>query len=131
MGHGQIPPVYEWLPTPWSYVGAALVWFAALALTGAAARELARHKTSLYPNGESTTLVTSGLYKYTRNPMYLGMALLVLGAAVFFGSVTALLGPLVFCVAIQQLFICPEEARMQGWFGEDYDNYCKKVRRWI
>jgi len=124
-------PVYEWLPAPWSYVGAALAWVIALALTGAAARELARHDTSLYPNGESTTLVTGGLYRYTRNPMYLGMALLVLGASVFLGSVTALLGVVLFCAAVQRLFIIPEEERMTGWFGEDYTAYCKQVRRWI
>jgi protein-S-isoprenylcysteine O-methyltransferase Ste14 len=124
-------PVYEWLPNPWNYTGAGLVWFLALVLTGAAARELASHKTSLYPNGESTALVTSGLYRYTRNPMYTGMALLVLGASALLGSVTALLGAVLFCVAIQHLFIFPEEQRMIGWFGDDYRAYCQRVRRWI
>lgn len=124
-------PVYEWLPAPWNYIGAGLVLFLALALTGAAARELARHKTSLYPNGESTVLVTEGLYRYTRNPMYLGMSMLVLTAAVFFGSVTAPLGVLLFVVAIQRLFIIPEEQRMTGWFGDAYTVYCRQVRRWL
>ena len=128
---GKYVPVFVWLPTPWNYLAAAVVWFAALALTGAAARELARNKTSLYPNGESTTLVTSGLYRYTRNPMYVGMSMLVLGAALFTGAVSALLGVVLFCGAIQQLFIIPEEQRMLGWFGDDYQAYCKKVRRWV
>ncbi len=124
-------PVYEWLPAPWSYIGAGIVWFLALALTGAAARELARNNTSLYPNGESSALVTEGLYRYTRNPMYLGMALLVLGASLFLGSITALLGVVLFCVALQQLFILPEEQRLTGWFGDDYRAYCRQVRRWL
>jgi len=124
-------PVYEWLAAPWSYIAAAVLWIAALTLTGAAARNLARHDTSLYPNGESTTLVTDGLYSYTRNPMYLGMALLVLGAAVFFGSVGALVGVIAFCLAIQKLFIIPEEERMHRWFGDDYLAYRKQVRRWV
>jgi protein-S-isoprenylcysteine O-methyltransferase Ste14 len=116
---GKYVPVFIWLPAPWNYLAAAIVWFAALALTGAAARELARNKTSLYPNGESTALVTSGLYRYTRNPMYVGMSMLVLGAALFTGAVSALLGVALFCGAIQQLFIIPEEQRMVGWFGDD------------
>ena len=63
--------------------------------------------------------------------MYLGMALLVLGAALLTGAVSALFGVLVFCAAVQMLFIIPEEHRMEGWFGDDYRAYRKQVRRWL
>lgn len=124
-------PLADWLPAPWDYLSAALVWVASLMLTGTAARGLAVHKTSLYPNGESTALVETGVYRYTRNPMYLGMALMVLGAALFLGSLSPLLAVVFFCLMLEHLFIKPEEQRLEGWFGDSYRDYCSRVRRWL
>jgi protein-S-isoprenylcysteine O-methyltransferase Ste14 len=63
--------------------------------------------------------------------MYVGMALMVLGAALFLGSVSALLAVLFFCLMLQEIFIKPEEQRLEGWFGDDYRAYRRKVRRWV
>lgn len=124
-------PLVEWLASPWNYFLAAVVWILSLVITGRAARGLASHKTTIYPNGESTALVTDGLYRYTRNPMYLGMAMIVLGFALYLGSLSALFAVVFFCYAVQLLFIIPEEQRLEAWFGEAYRNYQQQVRRWI
>jgi len=124
-------PILVWLPSPWRYVLAAAAWTTSLVITGQAARTLARHETTIYPNGESTALVTSGIYRHTRNPMYLGMALIVLGAAFLMGSLSALLAVAFFCATIRGLFIRGEEERLEGWFGEEYRHYRRRVRRWL
>ncbi len=59
------------------------------------------------------------------------MKRLVFTLAVILVSATALLGVVLFCVALQQLFILPEEQRLTGWFGDDYRAYCRQVRRWL
>lgn len=124
-------PLYGWLAPPWNWALAVPSWLASLALTGRGARGLARHGTTIYPNGQASALVTDGPYRYSRNPMYLGMALLVLGFALALGSVGALLGVPVFMLAVQWLFILPEEQRLEGLFGEAYRSYCRRVRRWL
>lgn len=102
-----------------------------LLLTGAAAKTLARGGTTISPNGQPSALVNNGIFRFTRNPMYLGMALMLLGAALFFGSATPLLAVLFFMWVVQQRFIVREEQRLEAAFGQDYRNYCQQVRRWL
>lgn len=92
-----------------------------------------RAKTSVNPLRPETTtsLVTSGVYRFTRNPMYLGIALVLLGWAVFLSSAVALLGPLVFILYIRDFQIVPEERVLTGIFGATYSEYQAKVRRWL
>lgn len=76
-------------------------------------------------------LATSGIYRWTRNPMYLGMALLLLAAGIGFASVGAIaLFPLVILV-IDRLVIAREERYLVGLFGAEYADYCARVRRWF
>ena len=124
-------PLYGFLAPPWNWTLAVPAWLASLALTGRGARGLASHGTTIYPNGQASALVTDGPYRYSRNPMYLGMALLILGFALALGSVGALLGVPVFVLAVQWLFIVPEEQRLDGLFGDDYRSYRRRVRRWL
>ncbi len=88
-------------------------------------------RTGLVPFSKATTLVTSGLYRVTRNPMYLGMVLLLLGAAGIFGSLGALLPVPLFVLIIQRRFILGEERFLEAAFGHEYRAYRKRVRRWI
>jgi protein-S-isoprenylcysteine O-methyltransferase Ste14 len=90
-----------------------------------------RAGTNVIPFREVSSLVTSGVYRYTRNPMYLGMALVLLGCAVTVGVASALLIPVLFMVIIELRFIRPEERMLQGLFPQDYPAYCTRVRRWI
>ena len=76
-------------------------------------------------------LVTTGAFAFTRNPMYLGFALMLAGIALALGSVVAWLGPVIFVIAADRWYIPFEERRMRAVFGIDYDNYHASVKRWF
>ena len=90
-----------------------------------------RAKTGDVPFTEATTLVTGGLYRVTRNPMYLGMAAILLGAAFIRGSLGAMLPVPLFMMIIQARFILGEERFLEEAFGAEYLAYKNSVRRWL
>lgn len=90
-----------------------------------------RAGTDLVPFKNVTALVTTGIYRFTRNPMYLGMTLVLLGCAVTVGAATALLVPVLFMVIIEMRFIRPEEQMLRGLFADEFPAYCQRVRRWL
>lgn len=79
----------------------------------------------------SSALVDSGIYRFTRNPMYLGFLFWLLGWAVFLASPWTLAGPVVFVAWMTRFQIVPEERTLAQYFGRDYTNYTTKVRRWL
>ena len=83
------------------------------------------------PWREVTAIVTTGVYRFTRNPMYLGMAGIYLGLALATDSLAALLLMPVVLFAIQTQVIAREEAYMVMRFGAPYEDYCAHVRRWL
>jgi protein-S-isoprenylcysteine O-methyltransferase Ste14 len=104
---------------------------AGFAVSFAGAGLFMRRGTAIIPYKPATQLVTSGIYSWTRNPMYLGMALIYAGVAIFMNSLAALvLLPLVL-MTIQTQVIAPEEAYLERAFGDDYVAYKKRVRAWI
>jgi protein-S-isoprenylcysteine O-methyltransferase Ste14 len=90
-----------------------------------------RAGTDLVPFKNVSALVTTGIYRVTRNPMYLGMTAILLGCALTVGAALALLVPPVFIVIIELRFIRPEEAMLGELFPEDFPQYCARVRRWV
>ena len=90
-----------------------------------------RQGTTSDPFGEAARLVTAGPYEYSRNPMYLGMLLILVGCVILTGRVTPWLVPLLFAVILHHGFIKPEETRLANQFGPIYHDYLKQVRRWI
>jgi protein-S-isoprenylcysteine O-methyltransferase Ste14 len=90
-----------------------------------------RAGTDVIPFRKVSSLVTTGIYRFTRNPMYLGMAAVLLGCALTVGVVSALLVPVVFVVIIEARFIRPEEQMLRELFPEEFPAYCRRVRRWI
>ena len=90
-----------------------------------------RQDTPLIPFETSTALVTSGPFKFTRNPMYLGMVLILTGIAMLFGSVTPILAVVIFFFIIRAQYVIPEEIMMVELFGDEYRHYCSRVRRWV
>ena len=80
---------------------------------------------------QTCKLVTNGVYAFTRNPMYLAMTLVSLGVAVWVGQPLMYLAPLLMFAVANWAFIPFEEAKMRRQFGETFDAYCKRVRRWI
>jgi protein-S-isoprenylcysteine O-methyltransferase Ste14 len=107
----------------WIVVGLALLVFA----NG----RFSRAGTGVIPFRNVSALVTDGIYRYTRNPMYLGMVAILLGSAITVGSTSALLIAPVFAVIVEWRFIRPEEAMLRGLFSEEYTAYCARVRRWL
>jgi len=89
-----------------------------------------RRKTTLNPVGEPTALTTEGLYRLSRNPMYVGMLLGLLGLALFLGDAWCLLAP-AFFAAVTARQIRREEIVLEKIFGEAYRNYRVRVRRWL
>ncbi|MEQ9463923.1 MAG: isoprenylcysteine carboxylmethyltransferase family protein [Haliea sp.] len=102
-----------------------------LALLVVAGGLFKRAGTDLIPFRNVSALVTGGVYRFTRNPMYLGMAAILLGVAVTVGATTSLLIPPLFMVIIEWRYIRPEETLLQGLFPEEFPSYCQRVRRWL
>jgi protein-S-isoprenylcysteine O-methyltransferase Ste14 len=101
----------------------------AFAFAGVAA--VIRHRTTIVPHHAVATLLTSGAYRLSRNPMYTGLAVAYLGLASLFGSWWPLvLWPLVI-LAVRQLVIRPEERYLTERFGRAYTDYQSRVRRWL
>lgn len=92
-----------------------------------------RARTTVDPRrpAEATTLVTSGLYRYSRNPMYLGVLLVLIGWALFLGNLVSVLFIVGFALFINRYQILPEERLLQEKFGADFMAYKARVRRWI
>jgi len=89
-------------------------------------------KTTVNPlKPSASALVTGGMYRFSRNPMYLGMLLLLCGWAVYLGALSALLLAPLFIVVLNRLQIMPEERMLAKLFPKDYSGYCSQVRRWL
>ncbi len=102
-----------------------------LALVGVLAFNQAR--TTIHPldPDKTSALVTGGIYGITRNPMYLGMVLVLAGLAVYLGNVLTIVGLPVFVATITRFQITPEERSLRAKFGAEFDAYTARVRRWI
>lgn len=95
--------------------------------------EFNRAKTTVNPTKPqaSSSLVTSGIYRFTRNPMYLGFLLILTGWAAAIPNVVAVLALLPFVLYLNQFQIKPEEKALMLIFGDQFRSYCSIVRRWI
>lgn len=112
---------------------AVVVALAGVLCAGVGVLTFARAKTTINPINidAASTLVTGGIFAWSRNPMYVGMVLVLTGWAVFLGSVWLIAGPLLFAVFIDRFQIQPEERVLAAKFGSAYAEYCRRVRRWI
>lgn len=80
---------------------------------------------------QTSTLISSGVYRYSRNPMYLGVLLVLLGWAIYLGNLLSILGALIFVAYITRFQIIPEERLLREKFGDEFQFYKNKVRRWL
>ena len=98
-----------------------------------AARSFKEHNTTINPIKIETasSLVVSGIFNYSRNPMYLGMALILLGLSLKFNLIGGLIFTTLFILFITNFQIKPEEKAMQKIFGEEFLSYKNRVRRWL
>lgn len=126
---GPVPGLPEtvrlWLALVIAGVGASLDLSGLIAFV--------RRHTTINPLKPANTsaLVTSGVYRITRNPMYVGMACLLSAWAVWLGALWPWVGPVVFVLYITRFQIRPEERMLTTLFGPAYTGYTTRVRRWL
>ena len=113
-----------------NWLGGALV-VAGIALMVLAAPQFARLGTTVVPHREPRALITGGIYRYTRNPIYLADVLLLAGFVLRWEAWVSLLLLPVFVWILEVRFIRPEEARLHRAFGDDFNAYRARVRRWV
>jgi protein-S-isoprenylcysteine O-methyltransferase Ste14 len=117
--------------SPWNWgIGLVLVVLG-LAMNLPSAGLFRTIKTNLIPYNDPNVLVTSGWFRFTRNPMYLGFVAILLGVATGAGSIYGYVVPLLFGVIMDRTFVRFEEQAMARVFGPAYEDYRCKVRRWI
>ena len=95
--------------------------------------EFRKQRTTVNPHTpeKSSSLVTSGVFQFTRNPMYLGLAMLLVALAAYKSSPLLIAGVVVFILYMNRFQISPEERFMKQHFGQEYTEYCLRVRRWL
>lgn len=127
---------FDWL-LPWGMfgalgrgIGAALV-FLGLGLMLLAAAQMYRAQTTVIPRRKAQRLVTSGVFRLSRNPIYLGDALVLAGVILAWDVPVALPLLLGFILVIQHRFILAEEAALRAAFATDYAAWAAKTRRWL
>jgi protein-S-isoprenylcysteine O-methyltransferase Ste14 len=112
-------------------LGVALV-VVGVVLSFTAAGLFRRAGTTLHPDAvEHRALVTAGPYRVTRNPMYLGVVIVTLGIAIWIGAWPMFLAPIATFATVNWIHIPFEESNLRREFGAAFDNYAKRVRRWI
>ena len=115
---------------------AVIAWVSGLLglmICGLGVLQFKRAKTTVNPTKpqSSSSLVTSGIYRHTRNPMYLGFVLILGGWAAARANAVAFLALPAFVIYINQFQIKPEERALMSIFGDEFRSYCSSVRRWI
>ena len=123
-------PISKIIPFPWNLLGAILIALG-LAANLIADRAFKKHKTTVKPFEVSTVLITYGIFRITRNPMYLGFVLILIGISIFMGSLTPYVVIPVFAVLMDVVFIRGEQKMLEETFGESWLDYKQKVGRWI
>lgn len=109
-----------------------IVIILALAILAWAMLQFRLADTQLLPNSETNNaLVSNGIFGFTRNPMYLAMTVFCIGGALWFGRPVMLLASVLMFAVANWVFIPFEEAKMRRQFGDAFDAYTKRVRRWI
>ena len=115
-----------------NYISGSLV-FIGIIIGFSAICSFRKHQTTVNPSKpeSSSTVVNSGIYHYSRNPMYVAMLLALLAYAFYLENLLAFVICGVFIWYISKYQIIPEERMLEKLFGQEYQHYCQKVRRWI
>ena len=123
-------PKFRFIAGNYRYVG-ILVFIFGLSITFYSFYLFRKNKTPIIPGQKPKFMVIQGAYKFTRNPMYLGVSTALLGAAIYFGNLLSFLSPIIFFLIMNHYFVPFEEKLLESIFGKKYLDYKKKVRRWI
>lgn len=125
-------PLLQWT-LPGARGLAVLVALAGAATCALGVLSFRRARTTVNPLApeRASALVAEGIYRYSRNPMYVGFAQLLLGWALWLGSLSALLVLPLFVLWMNRFQIAPEESALEQLFGDEYRRYRQSVRRWL
>ena len=123
-------PILKIIPTPWHWAGIAIIGLG-LAIIISPALSFRRSETTILPFHDSSKLVLTGMYRYTRNPMYVGMVIILLGVAVLLGDLSPFVMPILFVPVMNTRVIRHEEEMLEEAFGDEYREFKKSVNRWI
>ncbi|GAB5436505.1 methyltransferase family protein [Falsiruegeria mediterranea] len=127
----QVLPMGMSLEGPLTDLLSGILIGAGLLLMMLAVTELRRHKTTLWPHETAQSLVQTGIFKRTRNPIYLGDVLILAGLILRFDAVLALPLVPIFVWLLERRFVIPEENRLRRTFRADFARYQGKTRRWV
>jgi len=127
---GRFAPFPFAVPAILRYIGLALT-FAGFLLGMGAFVEFRKGRTTLDPHGSSRQVVTSGIYRFTRNPIYLGFLLMVIGLPLNSGLYWGIILAPFYVLMMNRLVIRHEEAYLERKFGKTYMDYTSRVRRWL
>jgi protein-S-isoprenylcysteine O-methyltransferase Ste14 len=124
------------LPVSWPFNYSSAYLSGALVTAGFAIMMLAwwqfrEREVAICPTAKTDHLITNGIYRFTRNPMYLGMLTMLFGVAVFVGTLPFFAATIVYLFLIDRCFCRFEEDKLIAAFGRDYGDYRARVRRWI
>ena len=123
-------PVLVLAPYPWNAIG--LIPLAmGIILNLVAGRVLMKLGNTIRPLEPPQRLVTGSIYRFSRNPMYLGMVLMLTGAAILLGTLTPFIIIPIFMIAMDRVFVCREEDLLEARFGDEWKDYRRNVRRWL
>jgi protein-S-isoprenylcysteine O-methyltransferase Ste14 len=123
-------PVLIVIPTGWNLLGLLPILFG-LGITLPADQAFHRAKTTVKPFEESSVLITEGIFQISRNPMYFGFVLVLIGIATLLQALTPYLVVPAFVILIEWMFISTEERMLEKRFGDEYKQYRRRVRRWL
>ena len=108
-----------------------ILFFGSIVLIMWSAKELKNNDTTILPDGEPEKIVITGPFKYTRNPIYLGMTGILFATAMLMQSLSALLMPVLFLLIIENTWIPHEESKLEKKFEDDWKSYANSTRRWL
>ncbi|MBD3393386.1 MAG: hypothetical protein GF418_14765 [Chitinivibrionales bacterium] len=122
-------PVMKIISMPYNLLGLLPLGFG-IAINVMVDKAFHRAQTAVKPFEESTVLVTNGVFRMTRNPMYLGFVSILLGICILLGSLGPLAVVVLFAILMDRAYIRPEQEMLANRFGGEWDVYRKRVRRW-
>jgi protein-S-isoprenylcysteine O-methyltransferase Ste14 len=122
-------PFFGW--GPWRWLGAAALGSGALLAADSMTRFSRVGRGTPAPWASPTTFVATGLYRLVRNPMYVGVLLVIVGEALVLGSAAVLVWAAILAIVFHLFVVFIEEPSLRARFGSEYDDYCQRVGRWL
>jgi protein-S-isoprenylcysteine O-methyltransferase Ste14 len=130
IGLWYFSPPQTLLHIPNKLIAGVIIIFGFMVMTWAWL-QFRKSDTAVCPTSKSSLIVTRGVYKYSRNPMYLGMLIMLTGTSFLMGTIPSMFAPIGFFIIIDKVFVPYEEEKLLSAFGDVYSKYQMVTRRWL